>query len=67
MLGLFWGAYATKRPEVMRRSLETLIGWYEAGVLRPHVSSTFPLARATEAMALMLARKSTGKIVIEMS
>ena len=65
VMGLFWGAYATKRPEIMSQSLQTLLGWYENGALRPHISHTYALADAADAMTLMLERKSTGKIVIE--
>ena len=34
--------------------------------IRPHVSATFPLERASEALNLMAARKVVGKVVIEM-
>ncbi|GGH29756.1 NADPH2:quinone reductase [Cribrihabitans marinus] len=64
VLGVYFGAYLGFRPEVVRDSFETLIGWYLAGRLRPHVSHVLPLDRADEGLALLRERKSTGKVVI---
>ncbi len=64
VIGYYWGAYATFRPEVLTDSLATLMGWYEAGRIKPHVSHTIPLARAGEAYDLLRSRKSTGKVVV---
>ncbi len=64
VIGFWWGAYADKRPSVMADSFRTLIGWWEEGRLRPHVSDTRPLALAAEALELVLERRSTGKVVI---
>jgi NADPH2:quinone reductase len=66
VIGLYWGAYAGFRPQVMADSLATLLGWYAEGRLAPHVSHTLPLARALEGFELMRSRKSTGKVVITM-
>jgi NADPH2:quinone reductase len=38
--------------------------WYGEGRLRPHVSATFPLERAVDALNLLAARKVTGKLVL---
>jgi NADPH2:quinone reductase len=64
VLGFYVGAYLTLRPDVFRESLETLLGWYGAGRLDPHVSHVLPLDRAAEGMELLRSRKATGKIVI---
>lgn len=64
VVGFWWGAYADKAPETMAQSFRTLIGWWEEGRLRPHVSDTRPLALAAEALELVLERRSTGKVVI---
>jgi NADPH2:quinone reductase len=66
LVGVIWGAYLRRDPAVVRRSMEELIGWYGEGKLKPHISATFPLADAAEAMNSMMARKSTGKIVLTM-
>ncbi|PWR18848.1 NADPH:quinone oxidoreductase family protein [Zavarzinia compransoris] len=64
VVGFWWGAYADKAPGVMADSFRTLIGWWQAGRLRPHVSDTRPLEQAAEALELVLERRSTGKVVI---
>lgn len=66
VIGLYWGAYAGFAPQVLAESLRTLLGWYAAGGLHPHVSHTLPLARAAEGFELLRSRKSTGKVVITM-
>ena len=66
VIGLYWGAYRSFRPAVLRESLATLFGWYAAGGLAPHVSRTLPLERVEEALALLRERKSTGKVVVTM-
>ncbi|MDW4550297.1 NADPH:quinone oxidoreductase family protein [Defluviimonas sp. D31] len=67
VMGLYWGGYLKFRPEVLTTSLATLFGWYQEGGLRPHISYRLPLARAEEALALLRARKSTGKVVVRVS
>ncbi len=65
VLGVYWGGYMAFRPEVITGSLQTLLGWYEAGKLKPHVSHVLPLERTAEALELMRSRASTGKVVVE--
>ncbi len=43
---------------------KALLDGVNAGWVRPHVDSTFPLARAGEAQAYIEARRSTGKVVL---
>ncbi|WP_294622245.1 NADPH:quinone oxidoreductase family protein [uncultured Roseovarius sp.] len=67
VMGLYWGGYLKFRPEVITDSMQTLIGWYNDGRLKPHVSHVLPLDRAAEGLDLLKTRKSTGKVVITMS
>jgi NADPH2:quinone reductase len=64
VVGVFWGDFARREPKQFGESLRQIAAWYEAGKLRPHVSQTFPLARAAEALKLMAARKVKGKVVL---
>ena len=64
VMGLYWGGYLKFRPEIVTESLSTLLGWYDAGRIKPHVSHVLPLAQAAEAMELLRSRKSTGKVVV---
>jgi NADPH2:quinone reductase len=63
-IGFAWGAYRTLAPELMRASLEELVRWLGEGTLRPHVSQTFPLQQAPQALQALRARKTTGKVVL---
>ncbi|WP_146589755.1 NADPH:quinone oxidoreductase family protein [Puniceibacterium confluentis] len=65
--GLYWGGYLNFRPEVLTGSLATLMAWYADGKIKPHVSHTLPLEQAAAGLELLRSRKSTGKVVIEMS
>lgn len=64
ILGLYWGSYMQKKPRVVMESFKELMEWYVAGAIRPHISATYPLADAKQALSDMLERKSTGKIVV---
>ena len=67
VVGVFWGDFGRREPKKFAESLRQIAAWYEAGKLRPHVSETFPLARAAEALKLMAARKVKGKVVLTVS
>lgn len=38
--------------------------WVLGGAITPHVSATYPLQQAVEALDQVVSRKSTGKVVI---
>lgn len=64
VMGVYWGSYRKHAPERLVEAFRELFGWVEAGLLRPHVSHKLALAEAAEAMALLLERRSTGKVVL---
>ncbi len=64
VIGLNWPAYAELNPQVMTGSFKILLDWYRAGAIQPHISATYPLEQAVEALHQVVARKSTGKVVI---
>ena len=64
IVGVFWGAFVGREPDRHRRNVEELIGWWREGKLRPHVSSTYPLERAAEAIRELADRKAKGKVVV---
>ncbi|HTQ78272.1 MAG TPA: NADPH:quinone oxidoreductase family protein, partial [Burkholderiales bacterium] len=66
IVGVFWGDFARREPQAFAASLKQLGAWYAEGKLKPHVSQTFPLAQAAEALKLMAARKVKGKVVLRM-
>lgn len=64
VIGLNWPAYAELNPQVMTESFQILLHWYVTGAIQPYISATYPLERTVEALHQVVARKSTGKVVI---
>ena len=64
VMGVYWGSYRKHAPERLSEEFQELFGWVEAGLLKPHVSHKLDLTQAAEAMALLLERRSTGKVVL---
>jgi NADPH2:quinone reductase len=64
IVGVYWGEFTRREPARFAEEMRQLGDWYAAGKLRPHVSETFPLERAPEALTLMAERKVKGKVVI---
>jgi len=66
-IGYYWGAYATKRLDILRDSFTQLKEMYEDGKLRPLVGATFPLEETAAALAHLTGRRAIGKTVITMN
>jgi NADPH2:quinone reductase len=64
IVGVFWGAFVGREPERHRQNAEELVRLWSDGQLRPHVSSTYPLERAAEAIRELADRKALGKVVV---
>jgi NADPH2:quinone reductase len=64
VVGVFWGDFARREPKQFAESARQLGQWYREGKLKPHVSQTFPLAQAADALKLMAARQVKGKVVL---
>jgi NADPH2:quinone reductase len=64
VVGVFWGDFARREPQGFAASIAQLSKWYAQGRLKPHVSQTFPLEKAAEALKLMAARQVKGKVVV---
>ncbi|MBM3355383.1 MAG: NADPH:quinone oxidoreductase family protein, partial [Betaproteobacteria bacterium] len=64
IVGVFWGDFARREPKAFAASIAQLGAWFREGRLKPHVSQTFPLAQAAQALRLMAARKVKGKVVL---
>jgi NADPH2:quinone reductase len=66
VLGVFWGASTMRDPKHAQESLLELTRWIAEGKLHPHVSAHFPLARANQAIRMLMDRKAMGKVVVTM-
>jgi NADPH2:quinone reductase len=64
IVGVFWGAFTAREPERHRANVAELMAWFRAGKIKPHVSATYPLERAGEALNAMAERRVMGKVVL---
>jgi NADPH:quinone reductase len=64
LVGVFWGAYARARPQQNGANFAELFAWYAQGLLRPHVSQSFPLADYAQALDAVMNRRAKGKVVL---
>jgi len=64
IVGVFWGAAVARDPAAHQENVRQLMTMYSEGKIRPHVSETFSLDRAGEAIAHLAARKAMGKVVV---
>ena len=62
--GFYWGAHRVLETEMISKSFDDLLSWYDAGDLKPHISHIFNLPDASKAMEMLKSRKSTGKVVL---
>ncbi len=67
LVGVFWGAHVRKEPEVHASNLQALFDLFESGKIKPHVTELDGLERFTEALEVLNARRSTGKVVIRVA
>lgn len=65
LVGVFWGSFTQREPEVYAANMQELLGWYGEGKIKPYVEQTFPLAQAAKALEHIHSRKATGKIVLK--
>lgn len=64
IVGVFWGAFAEREPRHNAENLRELLTWLAQGNLRPHISATYQLERAADALYDMMNRKVQGKVVL---
>jgi len=64
IVGVFWGDFVRREPQAFAASVAQLHRWYGERRLRPHVSETFPLLRAPDALRRLASRQVIGKLVL---
>ena len=65
-IGFYWGSYRRQDPARVHAAFEELLGWHADRRIQPHVSEIHPLSQAKSALERLLARQSTGKVVLTM-
>jgi len=63
-IGYYWGGLHPLEPEGIRDSNAELFKWWSEGKIKPHVSQTYSLDDAGEAIKALIERKSTGKVAV---
>lgn len=61
----FWLVHALRRPGGLGPAMEELLSLVRAGRLRPVVGGTYPMDEVGQAHRDMLARRTTGKVVLQ--
>ncbi len=64
VVGLHWGLYAKRAPELIPPATRALLDLYEAGTIKPYISTRLPLSDAPRALAMVAEGKTTGKVVL---
>jgi NADPH2:quinone reductase len=65
VIGVNWPESVRRDPGGFGRNMAQLLGWCEAGELRPRIDRTLPLEETPAALKALLARSVSGKIVIK--
>jgi NADPH2:quinone reductase len=63
----FWLVHCTTRPRMLDDALRALLPMVAQGTLRPIVGGRYPLSAVREAHQDLLARRTTGKLVLDPS
>ena len=64
VVGLHWGLYSKRAPELIPLATKALLELYEAGKIKPYVSTRLPLSEAPRALTSVAGGKSTGKVIL---
>jgi len=64
IVGVYWGEFTRREPERFAQEMRQLDQWYGEGRIRPHISATYPLDRAPDALNDMAQRRVVGKVVL---
>ncbi len=65
IVGVFWGGWIQRGGEDNRKNFEKIFPWIREGKLRPHISHTFPLEQAADALYALIERKVIGKAILK--
>lgn len=61
---MFWGSYMQRQPQVLRASMDQVLAWAASGQLRVPISGRYSLEEVPAAMAALLGRGVTGKVLV---
>ena len=64
IVGVFWGAFTAREPAANQANLQELMEMYKSGQIRPHISDSYPLEQAADALNKMANRQVKGKVIL---
>jgi NADPH2:quinone reductase len=64
VVGVFWGAFATRDPKANAKNSLELFALYEKGLIKPRISKHFPLREGGAAIQWLAERQALGKVVV---
>jgi NADPH2:quinone reductase len=64
IVGVWIGAFARRDRARHRANVVELGRWFQEGKIKPHISATYPLERAAEALNALSQRRVIGKVVL---
>lgn len=64
VVGVFWGEFTRRQPADSAQNNKELMEMFLQGKIKPHISQTFPLERASDALNVLQNRQAKGKLVI---
>jgi NADPH2:quinone reductase len=64
VVGVFWGQFTQREPSLNIENTNELLQLFDEGKLKPHVSATYPLAQASDALLALAERRAMGKVVV---
>lgn len=66
IVGVFWGQFAMREPQVNLQNAMQLMQWQQAGELQPHIDKIYSLEDTPLALNSMMRREVKGKVIISM-
>jgi len=65
VVGVGWGAFWLRQPDYLREQWQELLPHLASGALDPVLGSSYPLAKAADALREFDERRASGKIVLQ--
>lgn len=65
VVGCYWGGHLERHPEFLKQTQSELFAHFEAGQIKPVVSSQYALEDAVSALRDLAERKTIGKVVLK--
>jgi NADPH2:quinone reductase len=64
VVGLHWGLYAKRAPQLIPPAMKALLDLCEAGKIKTYIGLRLPLSQAPRALATVAEGKSMGKVIL---